>query len=72
MEIKKLKEVMQAIEVLQNEKLISEKVSAKYLTEFVAKEHTKKQEEIFRLAPHVIEVDLEKRTSKTVLGDTSN
>lgn len=49
MEIKNLKKVMEAIELLHAEKLISEKVASKYLTEYLAKQNEKKQEEINRL-----------------------
>lgn len=49
--MKELKKVMEAIELLQNEKLISEKVATKYLTDYLTKQHEKKQEELTRLSP---------------------
>lgn len=49
--MKELKKVMEAIELLQNEKLISEKVATTYLTNYLAKKHEEKQEQINRLAP---------------------
>lgn len=53
MEIKGLKKVMEAIELLHNEKLISEKVASKYLTDYLEKKHQEKQEQTNRLAEAV-------------------
>lgn len=48
--MKELKKVMEAIELLQKENLISEKVATKYLTDYLEKRHAQKQEEIRRLS----------------------
>lgn len=49
--MKKLKEIMQAIETLQNEKLITEKIAGKLLESYVDKMHKEKLEEIGKLNP---------------------
>lgn len=53
--VKELRKVMEAIELLQTEKLISEKVASKYLTDYLIKQHEKEhpKEEVKSSAANV-------------------